>query len=99
MMIDSAKKRTVVQLGIIKCRLYAVLKLYESQREKKYLLTCSLNKDSNQPAHPRSLSESSCPHEETLHPWQSKMRPAHQAKSWNVVCINICITMSLLISS
>ena len=29
--------------------------IYESLSEKKYLLTCASNEDSNQPAHPRSL--------------------------------------------
>ena len=34
------------------------------------------NKDSDQPAHPYSLINNlRCPHEETLHPWLSEMRP------------------------
>ena len=33
-------------------------------------------KVSNQPAHPRSLTSFRCPHEETLHPWQSKRAPS-----------------------
>ena len=40
------------------------------QRDKTFLVTCVLNVDSNQPV--QSLRRS---HEETLHQWQSKMRP------------------------
>ena len=39
------------------------------QREKMYLLTCA-PKESNQPNHSLRLT-----HEETLHPWLSKMSP------------------------
>ena len=41
----------------------------------RQLLICAPNDDSNQPAHSRSLISLRCPHEETLHPWLSKMRP------------------------
>ena len=37
-----------------------------------YLLTCAPNEDWSQPAYPHSLSLH-CLHEETLHPWLSKM--------------------------
>ena len=32
-------------------------------------------RDSNQPAHSRSLTSLRCPHDETLHTWLSQMRP------------------------
>ena len=38
-------------------------------------MTCAPNEDSNQPAHPRSLISLRWPHEETMHPWLSKMHP------------------------
>ena len=40
-----------------------------------YLLTCVFNKHSTEPAHLHNLISHHCPHEETLHPWLSKMRP------------------------
>ena len=42
------------------------LDIIEPQREEIYLLTCALNEDSNQPAHPHSLISLRCAHEETL---------------------------------
>ena len=42
-------------------------KPFERQREKTYLLICALNEGSNQPVH-------QCLHQETLHPWLSKIR-------------------------
>ena len=46
---------------------------YEPQCDKTYFLTSAQNEDSNQPAYAQS---NRCPHEETLHTWLSKMRPA-----------------------
>ena len=48
--------------------------LVDPQREKTYHRTCTPNVDSDQPAHPRSLSHC-CPHEETLHLWEFRVRP------------------------
>ena len=50
--------------------------LNEAQREKTYFQTCTANEDSNQPAHSHHLINLRCPHEETLHPWQSKNAPS-----------------------
>ena len=47
---------------------------YESQRERTYRLKYAPNDDSNQPAHSHSLISLSCPQEETLHQWLSKMQ-------------------------
>ena len=49
--------------------------IFEPQREKTYLWTCAPKEDSDQPANTRSLISLCCPHEETLHPWLSKIRP------------------------
>ena len=40
-----------------------------------YFLTCTPNEDFNQPAHSHSLIGVFSLHEETLHPWLSKMHP------------------------
>ena len=67
----------------------ALVQRYGSQREKMYLITCTPNEDPNQSAHLRSLNSLRCPHEETLHPWLSKMRPVkilirlHECAVWS----------------
>ena len=60
---------------LIDCLIWNPTLYFELQRGKMYRLTCGPNGDANQPAHPRSLVSLRCPHEETLHPWLSKMRP------------------------
>ena len=48
--------------------------LYEPSHENLYLLTCRPNRDFNHPVHPQSEhSLHFCMHEETLHPWLSKV--------------------------
>ena len=48
---------------------------YEPLGEKTYLLTHALNVDSNKPV--QSGQSLCCPHEETLHPWLTKMHPVN----------------------
>ena len=48
---------------------------YMSFKQRNCLWTCALYEDSNQPVHPQSDQTALSRHEETLHPWLSKMRP------------------------
>ena len=47
---------------------------FETQRGKTYLLACGPNRDANQPAHVQPDQSLRCLHDETVHPWQAKMR-------------------------
>ena len=68
--LDVAFQKTV---NYLKMFLFGVLP-FELKREKKYLLTCAPNEDSKSARDQPDLGLR-CPHEETLHPWLSKMRP------------------------
>ena len=58
---------------------------YESQRRKTYILIYESNEDSNQPARSCSFISLRCPHQETVHPWLSKMRPVKILISLRIV--------------
>ena len=47
----------------------------EPEREKTYLLKCAPNNDKSVCPSTQSDQSLLSPHEETLHPWLSKMRP------------------------
>ena len=61
-----------------RCKHNNPLKSFVSQHKKTYLQPWASNEASNKHAHPRSLTKIfivSCPHNESFHPWLSKLRP------------------------
>ena len=51
-----------------------LLQQYTSRNMRKYTTWRESKEDSDQSAHPYNLINLRCPHEETLHPWLSKIR-------------------------
>ena len=56
------------RLEITKIPLIDTYMTNKPQREKRYLITCAHNENSNQSAHPHCLICLICPHKYTLHP-------------------------------
>ena len=60
---------------ILACSVYYLHNQFKHNVRKPYLLTCTPNKDSNQPVHLQSDQSLRSPHENFLHFRLSKMRP------------------------